>query len=61
VQTTFFKPKIMEKGIANEDLEEILKMIKDLDINVLTPIEAMKVIIDIKQKAENFNFSNLNE
>ena len=61
VQTTFFKPRIMEKVITNDDLEEILKVIKSLDINMLTPIEAMKVIIDIKQKAESINISNINE
>jgi hypothetical protein len=51
----------MEKVILNDDLEEILKKIKNLDINILTPIEAMKVIIEIKQKADNLNFSNLND
>jgi hypothetical protein len=58
VQTTFFKPKIMEKAIVDGDLREILKIIKELDINQITPIEAMKVIIDIKQKAERIDYSN---
>jgi DNA mismatch repair protein MutS len=61
VQTTFFKPKVLERVVVNEDLEEILDIIKNLDINSLTPIEAMKVIIDIKQKGEKLNSLNLEE
>ncbi|TFF69219.1 MAG: DNA mismatch repair protein MutS [Promethearchaeota archaeon] len=57
VQTTFFKPEVMEKIILDDDFEEILKIIKNLDINSLTPIEAMKVIIDIKQKADLLELS----
>ena len=58
VQTTFFKPKLMEKTIIDHDLREILKSINELDINHLTPIMAMKLIIDIKQKAEKIDSSN---
>ena len=58
VQTTFFKPKVLEKLVVDDDLEEILYIIKNLDINSLTPINAMKVIINIKQKTEKVDFSN---
>ncbi len=61
VQTTFFKPEVLERVLVNEDLEEILDIIKNLDINSLTPIEAMKVIIDIKQKGEKLDSLNLKE
>jgi len=58
VQTTFFKPKIMEKLVVDEDLDDIITMIKKLEINSITPIEAMKLIIDIKQKLDNLNKGN---
>jgi DNA mismatch repair ATPase MutS len=58
VQTTFFKPKIMEKALFDEDLREMLKSINEVDINNLTPIMAMKLLMDIKQKAERIDSSN---
>ncbi len=52
VQTTFFKPKIMEKVVMDDNLKELIDIIKKLDINSLNPIEAMKIIINLKERVE---------
>ncbi|MFX0025866.1 MAG: hypothetical protein ACFE8M_05580, partial [Candidatus Hermodarchaeota archaeon] len=51
VQTSLFKPIDVKKQVLDEDL---IKLLKNIDINSLTPLDAMKKLIEIKEKLENF-------
>ena len=55
VQTTFFKPKIVKEEVEEEHFRDLVQTIRDIDINSLTPIEAMKKLIIIKEKLANIN------
>ena len=55
VQTTFFKPTIVKENVEDEYFKELVNVISDIDINSLTPIEAMKRLIEIKEKLANIN------
>jgi DNA mismatch repair protein MutS len=55
VQTTFFKPKIVKETVDDEYFRELVETIAKIDINLLTPIEAMKRLILIKEKLSSFN------
>ncbi|MFX1340557.1 MAG: DNA mismatch repair protein MutS, partial [Promethearchaeota archaeon] len=48
VQTTFFKPVITKEIGLDEELEKLLDIIKEIDINSITPIDAMKKLSEIK-------------
>ncbi|TFG00475.1 MAG: DNA mismatch repair protein MutS [Promethearchaeota archaeon] len=53
VQTTFFKPVVKKKEVTDERMEQIVEFIRKLDINSVTPVEAMKKLIKIKEMLEN--------
>jgi len=53
VQTTFFKPTIVKETVNDEYFKELIDIINDIEINSLTPIEAMKRLILIKEKLSN--------
>ena len=53
VQTTFFKPIILKERADSENIEELIKKIEDIDINSMTPIDAMKKLIELKEKIRN--------
>lgn len=55
IQTTFFKPKIVREEVEEEHFRDLVQVISDIDINSLTPIEAMKKLIIIKEKLANIN------
>ncbi|MBY9011896.1 MAG: DNA mismatch repair protein MutS [Candidatus Lokiarchaeota archaeon] len=50
VQTSFFKPTIIKETINEEYFKELIEIIDEIEINSLTPIEAMKRLILIKEK-----------
>ncbi|GAG89402.1 unnamed protein product, partial [marine sediment metagenome] len=50
VQTTFFKPKIMKETLLDDEVKDLMKNIKDIELNSLTPVEAMKKLINMKEK-----------
>ncbi len=50
VQTTFFKPVVTKKKVLDENINNLIKLIKEIDINSITPIEAMKKLSEIKEK-----------
>jgi DNA mismatch repair protein MutS len=52
VQTTFFKPVVKKKEVTDERAMEIIKALQNLDITSLTPVDAMKELIKIKEKLE---------
>ncbi|MFX1480305.1 MAG: DNA mismatch repair protein MutS, partial [Promethearchaeota archaeon] len=55
VQTTFFKPVVKKEIGLDEELEKLLDIIKELDINSITPIDAMKKLSEIKEKLQELN------
>jgi len=55
VQTSFFKPIVTKEKVLDEDFENLINIIKELDINSMTPVEAMKILIEIKEKLKVIN------
>jgi len=55
VQTTFFKPIVLKERAVNENIEELIRKIEDIDINSMTPIDAMKKLIELKEKTRNIS------
>ena len=55
VQTTFFKPIVLKERADNENIEELIRKIEDIDINSMTPIDAMKKLIELKEKTRNIS------
>ncbi len=53
VQTTFFKPVIKMERILDDEIAELKNILDTIDINSLTPIEAMKIMITIKEKLKS--------
>jgi len=50
VQTTFFKPTVLKEEVIDENLKEVIDLLRELDIYSLTPIEALKKLSDLKDK-----------
>jgi DNA mismatch repair protein MutS len=55
VQTTFFKPVVKKEMVIDKEFERILDLIKEIDINIITPLEAMKKLSEIKEKLKLLN------
>jgi DNA mismatch repair protein MutS len=55
VQTTFFKPAIVKETVDDANIRELFEEMSNIDINSLTPIEAMKKLILIKEKLAHIN------
>ena len=53
VQTTFFKPVVKKELVLDRDFENLLDLIKELDINSITPIEAIKRLSELKEKLKD--------
>ncbi len=50
VQTSFFQPIVKKEIVEDDRFKELIDLIKNIDINSITPIEAMKKLIEIKEK-----------
>ncbi len=50
VQTTFFKPTVLKEEVIDDNLKELMDLLRELDINSLTPVEALKKLSDLKDK-----------
>ncbi|MFX1233681.1 MAG: DNA mismatch repair protein MutS [Promethearchaeota archaeon] len=55
IQTSLFKPIAVKSSELNEEFINLIESIKDVDLNTLTPLEAMKILIEIKEKLEKLN------
>ncbi|MFX1312796.1 MAG: hypothetical protein ACFFHD_09310, partial [Promethearchaeota archaeon] len=53
IQTSLFKPIDVKEKVLDEDLMRLVKLLTDIDINSLTPLDAMKKLIEVKEKLEN--------
>ena len=47
VQTSFFKPIVKTEKVLDEEVKILVDYLKKIDINSLTPVEAMKKMMDI--------------
>ncbi len=52
VQTSFFKPVVKTEKILDDEVKTIIQLIKEVEINNLTPVDAMKKLIEIKEKIQ---------
>ncbi|MFX1498986.1 MAG: DNA mismatch repair protein MutS, partial [Promethearchaeota archaeon] len=52
VQTSLFKPIVVKESEPDEVYLSLIEIIKNIDINLLTPLEAMKKLIEIKEKLQ---------
>ena len=50
VQTSFFKPIVKKEKIVDEKVRALIDLIKEMDINSITPVDAMKKLIELKEK-----------
>ena len=50
VQTSFFKPIVKKEIIGDEEMRELIKTIREINIESITPVEAMKKLIEFKEK-----------
>jgi len=50
VQTTFFKPTIVKEKLLDESVKEIITLLNEIDVNSITPIEAIKKLNELKEK-----------
>jgi len=54
VQTSFFKPVIVKEKVKDENIEKLVELLKEIDINSITPVDAMKKLIEMKEKFNDF-------
>ncbi len=50
VQTSFFKPIVKKEKIIDEKVKALIDLIKEMNINSITPVDAMKKLIELKEK-----------
>jgi len=49
VQTSFFKPIIQKEVISDAEFKDIIDVIQKIEIDTITPVDAMKKLIEIKE------------
>ncbi|TXT60460.1 MAG: DNA mismatch repair protein MutS [Promethearchaeota archaeon] len=52
VQTTFFKPVVKKEQEVNENIKELVDYLKGIDLNSITPLDAMKCLMTLKEKVD---------
>ena len=50
VQTSFFKPIVKTEKVLNEEVKILVDYLRKININSLTPVKAMKKMMDINEK-----------
>ncbi len=58
VQTTFFKPKIMIETRSEDEVKELLKIVNGIELDSLTPVEAMKKLIILKEELSKLKIND---
>ncbi|HEY0089303.1 MAG TPA: DNA mismatch repair protein MutS, partial [Candidatus Lokiarchaeia archaeon] len=54
VQTSLFKPVIKKEIVGDKELKELIDLVINIDINSITPLDAMKKLIELKEKLNKF-------
>lgn len=49
VQTSFFKPIVKTKKVFDEEVKILVEYLKNIDINSITPVDAIKKLIKLKE------------
>jgi DNA mismatch repair protein MutS len=49
IQTTFFKPVVRKEKVLDESFKQLLDFLNVIDPNTITPLEAMKKLIELKE------------
>ncbi|MBD3256226.1 MAG: DNA mismatch repair protein MutS, partial [Candidatus Lokiarchaeota archaeon] len=57
VQTSFFRPLVKKENVIGENFKEIVELINNKDIQNITPVEAMKYLISLKEKLEELSIN----
>jgi len=55
VQTTFFKPIVKVNNNLTNEYKELVEIINDIDINNVTPLEALEKLNDLKKKIDSID------
>jgi DNA mismatch repair protein MutS len=55
VQTTFFKPIVRVNNNLNNEFKELVEIINEIDINNITPLEALEKLNDLKKKIDSID------
>lgn len=55
VQTTFFKPKVIKEEVDNPMIKDLITELKNLKLESFTPVDAMKMLIEFKEKLNSLN------
>jgi DNA mismatch repair protein MutS len=53
VQTTFFKPVVKNEDEMDDKMKDLLSIIREIDLNSITPVDAMKKLISLKEKLKD--------
>ena len=54
VQTSFFKPIVKKEKIVDEKVKALIDFIKEMDINSITPVDALKKLIKLQEKLKEY-------
>ncbi len=55
VQTSFFKPVVMKEKVLDAKVRDLVNLIEKIDINSITPVDAMKNLIELKEKLKTMD------
>jgi DNA mismatch repair protein MutS len=55
VQTSFFKPIVKKEVIIDEKFKELNNFLRNIDINSITPLDAMKIVIELGEKLKKLD------
>jgi len=53
VQTSFFRPVVKKETVLDDNIKDLIDILRNIDINSVTPIDAMKKLIEMKEKLNN--------
>jgi DNA mismatch repair protein MutS len=55
VQTSFFKPIVKKEIVGDDEMRELVKTIQEINIESITPVDAMKKLIEFKEKLKRLS------
>lgn len=55
VQTSFFKPVVKKEKVMEEEMKKILEFVREININSITPMDAMQKLIQLYKNFDDLN------
>ena len=55
VQTSFFKPVVKKEIVGDDEVKQLIKTILEIDIESTTPVDALKKLLEFKEKLKKFS------